>query len=232
MKFSKSNQKVTVCCVLWGKKFSEDYVHNLKAAVERNTTVDHEFVCLSDRQISGVKTKILKKGMDGWWNKLQLFDGEIKGRIIYLDLDTLITSNIDWLMNYKGNFAGIEDLGVANAHQQHLKGVMQSGVMAWRSEYMDWINLEFVLTQPEVVKRFRGDGEYLNSIIKSRDLLQRLYPNKIQSYKYQVYPDKLDDTSIICFHGRPSIIEAMSERISTTMATYEPQSWIRNYWHG
>ena len=56
-------------------------------------------------------------------------------------------------------------------------------------------------TQAVVMNKFRGDGEYLNSIVKSRDLLQHLYPNKVQSYKYTVYPDKLEDTSIICFHG-------------------------------
>lgn len=223
---------ITVCCVLWGDKFSEDYVHNLKAAVARNTTVSHEFVCLSDREISGVKTKLLRPGVSGWWNKLQLFDGQIKGRIVYLDLDTLITSNIDWLMKYTGTFAGIEDLGVANAHQQHLKGVMQSGVMAWRSEAMDWVHMEFSLTQAAVMGRFRGDGEYLNHIVKQRDLLQHLYPNKVQSYKYQVYPDNLDTTSIICFHGRPSIIQAMNETVTTPMATYEPQTWVKDYWHG
>ena len=122
---------ITVCCVLWGDKFSEEYVHKLKSAVERNTTRTHKFVCLSDRKIEGVETKILKPGMSGWWNKIQLFDGEISGRIVYLDLDTIITSSLDWLMDYSGNFMAIEDLGVANAHQQHLKGVMQSGVMAW-----------------------------------------------------------------------------------------------------
>ena len=221
---------ITVCCVLWGDKFDEKYVHNLKAAVEKNTTVPHEFVCLSDREIKGVKTKLLKGGYSGWWNKLQLFDGSIKGRIVYLDLDTLITSNIDWLMNYSGTFAGIEDLGVANAHQQHLKGVMQSGVMAWRSEAMDWVNFEFTFTQAAVMNTFRGDGEYLNHIVKSRDLLQRLYPNKIQSYKYTVYPDNLEGTSIICFHGRPSIIQAMNESVTTPLRTYEPQEWIKDYW--
>lgn len=222
---------VTVCCVLWGDKFGEEYVHNLKAAVARNTTVPHKFVCLSDRKIEGVETKLLRPGYDGWWNKLQLFDGHIKGRIVYLDLDTIITSNIDWLMKYSGNFAGIEDLGVANAHQQHLKGTLQSGVLAWRSEAMDWIHFEFTFTQAAVMSKFRGDGEYLNHIVKQRDLLQHLYPKKIQSYKYEVYPQRLEGTSIICFHGRPSIIQAMNESVTTPMRTYWPQEWIKDYWN-
>tara|TARA_B110000977_G_scaffold192303_1_gene265616 strand:+ start:1195 stop:1866 length:672 start_codon:yes stop_codon:yes gene_type:complete len=221
---------ITVCCVMWGDKFSEEYVHKLKRAVERNTTRKHKFVCLSDRKIEGIQTKILKPGMTGWWNKIQLFDGEISGRIVYLDLDTVITSSLDWLMDYNGTFMAIEDLGVANAHQQHLKGVMQSGVMAWRGAAMDWINAEFFFTREETLSKFRGDGEWLNSIIRKRDLLQHLYPNKLKSYKYEVYPDKLDDTSIICFHGRPSVIQAQNESVTTPMKTYEPQGWIEEYW--
>ena len=100
---------ITVACVLWGNKFSDKYAQNLKSMVERNTTVPHRFICFSDRKIEGVETKFLRPGMQGWWNKLQLFDGTLKGRVVYLDLDTLITGNIDWLMNYDGAFAGIED---------------------------------------------------------------------------------------------------------------------------
>ena len=124
---------ITVACVLWGNKFSEDYLYNLKSMVERNTTVDHRFVVLSDRSRKGIDSVILKPGFHGWWNKLQLFDTfhRLGPRVVYFDLDTLIVNNIDWLMEYKGNFMGIEDVGAVNAHQPHLKNTLMSGVMAW-----------------------------------------------------------------------------------------------------
>ena len=222
---------VTVCCVLWGDKFSEDYVRNLKAGVERNTTVRHKFVCLSDRHIEGVDTKFLKPGLTGWWNKLQLFDGDIYGRMVYLDLDTLIVGNIDWLLNYTGGFMGIEDLGHVNEHQPHLKDKLQSGVMAWDSESMDWVYKEFFFKRDAAAKEFRGDGEYLNQTITNRTLLQQVFPDELKSYKYEVYPDNIEDVSIICFHGRPSIIQSMSESITTPVRTYEPQEWVKDYWH-
>jgi hypothetical protein len=219
---------VTVCCVLWGDKFSEDYVRNLKAGVERNTTVRHKFVCLTDRHIDGVDTKFLKPGLTGWWNKLQLFDGDIYGRIVYLDLDTLIVNNIDWLLNYNGGFMGIEDLGAAR--QPLLRDRLQSGVMAWNSDSMDWVYKEFVFKKDTAVREFRGDGEYLNSVISNRNFLQRIYPNQLKSYKYDVYPENIGNVSIICFHGRPSIIQSMSESITTPVRTYEAQEWVKNYW--
>lgn len=223
---------VTVLCVLWGDKFSKDYVYNLKSAVARNTTVPHKFICLTDQVLEDVETLILRPGLEGWWNKMQLFDGRVKGRIVYLDLDTLITGNIDWLMNYDGPFAGIEDLGSVNSHQQHLKGKFQSGVVAWDSKDADWIWNDFNFRKGLATSAFRGDGEYLESIVPThrRVLLQRRYPQQIKSYKYDVYPNNIGGSSIVCFHGRPSIIQSMTETVETSTKTYEPQSWVSEYW--
>ena len=225
---------ITVACVLWGTKFPVQYVHNLKSMVERNSTIKHRFVCLSDKKVEGVETKILKPGYDGWWNKLQLFDPaqNLGERVVYLDLDTLIVNNIDWLLNYKGNFMGIEDVGAVNDHQPHLKGVMQSGVMSFNPLMYTqiWNQGSIDETLP---KKFRGDGEFLNAVFSplSRDLLQNVFPGRLKSYKYQVYPNRPDDkTSIICFHGRPSVIQAMNQSVTTPMRTYEPQKWIKEYW--
>jgi hypothetical protein len=223
---------VTVMCVLAGDKFSKDYVYNLKAAVARHATVPHRFVCLSDQFIDGVETLVLRPGLEGWWNKMQMFDGRVTGRIVYLDLDTLVIDNIDWLLEYDGNFAGIEDLGHVNAHQPHLIGKLQSGVLAWDSEDADWIWNEFSFRKGLAVSAFRGDGEYLEAVIPKhkRVLLQRLYPNQIKSYKYDVYPDNYQGASIICFHGRPSVIQAMTETVTTPVRSYEPQSWVGDHW--
>lgn len=226
---------VTVACVHWGNKFSLDYVYNLKAAVERNTTVPHKFVCFSDKGIPGVDVKILRPGYEGWWNKLQMFDpaNKVSDRVVYFDLDTIITGNIDWLLEDRSWFMGIEDVGAVNKHQPHLKNKLQTGVMAWDFNPNSHIWNTFVLSYDRVIDSYRGDGEYLSSIINPyhRTLLQHKYPNKLKSYKYDVYPNRpKEEVSIVCFHGRPSIEEAMVETIVTPMRTYEPQTWIKDYW--
>ena len=227
---------VTVACVYWGKKFSLDYVHNLKAAVERNTTVQHKFVCFSDRSLPGVDTKLLRPGYEGWWNKMQLFDPANKAgdRMVYLDLDTVITGNLDWLLEDRSWFMGIEDVGAVNKNQPHLKNRLQTGVMAWKFDPVSFLWNEFVLGFDRIIDSFRGDGEYLTSVINpyQRALLQHKYPGKLKSYKYDVYPNRpKEDVSIVCFHGRPSIEQAMVESITTPMRTYEPQKWIKDYWY-
>ena len=156
----------------------------------------------------------------------------LSNRVIYFDLDTLIVNNIDWLMNYQGMFMGIEDVGVVNKHQPHLKNKMQSAVMSWNYPFNGNIWTDFI-NDPTNMNRFRGDGEYLNAAVSatSRELLQKEFPGQLKSYKYQVYDTGIDDkTSIVCFHGRPSIIEAMSVPIQTSMQVYEPKKWIKDYW--
>lgn len=228
---------ITVACVFWGDKFSDDYVYNLKSMVERNTTVPHQFVCFSDRKLEGIKTVKLIPGYEGWWNKMQMFNTDFKlgNRVVYLDLDTLIVDNIDWLLEYDGMFMGIEDLGSVNEHQPELKGRLQSGVMAW--DYRLNSHLWNRFTSSGESQRYRGDGEYLNHIVPKyqRDFIQKRYKGKLKSYKYQVYSEGItDDLSIICFHGRPSIPQAMTETVTTgwknSGKTYEPQDWIKDYW--
>ena len=228
---------ITVACVFWGDKFSDDYVYNLKSMVERNTTVPHQFVCFSGRELEGIKTVKLIPGYEGWWNKMQMFNTDFKlgNRVVYLDLDTLIVDNIDWLLEYDGMFMGIEDLGAVNEHQPELKGRLQSGVMSW--DYRLNSHLWNRFTSSGESQRYRGDGEYLNHIVPKyqRDFIQKRYKGKLKSYKYQVYSEGItDDLSIICFHGRPSIPQAMVETVTTgwknSGKTYEPQDWIKDYW--
>jgi len=228
---------ITVACVFWGDKFSDDYVYNLKSMVERNTTVPHQFVCFSDRELEGIKTVKLIPGYEGWWNKMQMFNTDFKlgNRVVYLDLDTLIVDNIDWLLEYDGMFMGIEDLGAVNKHQPELKGRLQSGVMSWDYRLNSHLWNRFASSGES--QRYRGDGEYLNHIVPKyqRDFIQKRYKGKLKSYKYQVYSEGItDDLSIICFHGRPSIPQAMTETVTTgwknSGKTYEPQDWIKDYW--
>lgn len=230
------DKNVTVVCVFWGDKFSLDYVYNLKAMVERNTTVQHNFICFSDRQIPGIETILLPKGMMGWWNKIYLFnkDNGLSGRIVYFDLDTVIVNNIDWFMNWDGNFMGIEDLGAINSHQPHLKNKLQSPVLNFNHEKNIAIWDYYSKNKVTVEQRIRGDGEFLETILPKnyRTLLQDVFPNKLKSYKYHIYPNRPDkDVSIVCFHGRPSIIQSMTETVVTPMMTYEKNDWVKEYWN-
>ena len=231
---------INVVCVKTGDKFSDDYVLNLQEGVAKNVTVDHKFFCYTDKPVPGVKCLELPMDLGGWWNKMQLFSPETTirngiGKYVFLDLDTIITSNIDWLLDYDGEFMGIENLGINNSKYEDIRqyvGVLQSGVLAWDSLECSKIWDFFLKHKNEIMRNFRGDGEFLHALIKSPDLLQRLYPGKLRSYKYECYEEGLPkDTSIVCFHGQPSIEEAISTTVQPWGVTYEPREWVKEYWH-
>jgi hypothetical protein len=132
-------------------------------------------------------------------NKLALFrpgvfaEGE---RVLYLDLDTVITGSLDDIAAYDGEFAMLEDV--------IYPGQWGSGIMAWRGGFgADLWEAYEAAGFPEVPG---GDqawimGRAMQSGLKP-DLLQDLYPGQIASYKMSggvLAPQ----TRVVCFHGVP-----------------------------
>ena len=104
-------EKLTVICVLRSSpEYDASWVEKLKNGVERNMTVPHVFKCLSDVEVPCERIPMVED-WPGWWSKIELFrPGVITGKTLYLDLDTVILSNIDHLTNFKHDFAMMRNL--------------------------------------------------------------------------------------------------------------------------
>src|SRR3990167_11446347 len=104
---------LTVVCFLWHDPqgvrndiyvYDESHVRRLKQMVERNLTLPHEFICVSDRPIGGIKTIPLDftTFVHGTrFAKLMMYapEGKLAGkRLLYLDLDTVVTGSLDSLV--------------------------------------------------------------------------------------------------------------------------------------
>jgi hypothetical protein len=64
--------------------------------LSKHVTIDYEFLCLTNIELN-CKTIPLEYNHWGWWNKLQLY--KIPGPVFYMDIDTIITDNIDDILN-------------------------------------------------------------------------------------------------------------------------------------
>ena len=100
-------KRVNVVCVNWGKKYSPEYVFRLHNMIESNTTHEFKMFCLTDTPeiyTDKIKGVLLKPGLEGWWNKMQLFREDVlpRGEYIYFDLDVVIVDNIDCLFEHEG----------------------------------------------------------------------------------------------------------------------------------
>lgn len=190
-----------ICCIRAGEAFSPAYVTNLYDMVTRNLEAGFpgRFVCFTDRpnELSGIETAPLPASLPGWWSKLALFrDGLFPegDRVLFFDLDTVITGPIDKLASYDGDFAILRDFYRPNG--------LQSSVMAWEAG-----------EQTEIWESFEragcpmddpgGDQAWIERIGCQGWMRrwQTIFPGMFVSYKQtKGIPS---EASVVVFHGKP-----------------------------
>jgi len=209
---------INVVTIKWGRKYGPEYVNKLYRGVQEGLTAKHRFCCFTDDDEGidkEIQTMPLYGNYEGWWNKMLLFRGlpGLHGRIIWLDLDTVITGNIDFLTEYNGNLAWLRDF--------YRPQFGASGAMLMMDGANRWVWHRFEQRQHELMKRYYGDQEVINILLqnegKEADYLQDLWPDKIVSYKVHCQNRLPKEAAIVCFHGRPRPHEAES-------------AWISNFW--
>jgi hypothetical protein len=184
---------ITVAMVKSRPGYNAAYVNRLAAAVHDNLSVPHRMVCLTDDP-AGIKcsTKKLPAMVagHGWWAKLALHrPGVLSGKVLYLDLDTLIVGNLDFLDGYEGEFACLRDFYRPDGYG--------SGVMLWNAAqpqiWNDWKGSDHPL----------GDQGWLEQKVPGADRLQDLYPGKFVSFKVHCEQALPENAAVLCFHGYP-----------------------------
>ena len=85
---------LTIACVLRsGGPYNADWVSGLQANVARFAP-PHRFVCLSDVDVPCERVPLIT-GWPGWWAKIEVFrPGLFEGRVLYMDLDVLVTGDL------------------------------------------------------------------------------------------------------------------------------------------
>ncbi len=220
-------KKYYVICLKWGSKYGPEYVNKLYRMVQRNLTVNHEFICFTENPSNldtGIKIRDLEllQGIEGWWYKPTLFNPSLglEGTILFLDLDMIIFRNIDKLFSYKpGEFIIIRDFNrhlVGDSYDKFNSSIFRLDTGQHAQVYHDYI------ADTSVSRRFQGDQDWIRHAIKNN---YSYWPNEwIQSYKWEMRgkpamtvgargtrdfqvqgdPIVLDETSIAVFHGDPN----------------------------
>ena len=188
-----SENKYYLLCLKHGTKYSADYVNKLYNMVERNCTLDYEFVCLTDdsRGIDPrVKIISLPGGISGWWCKPYMFskDLPISGTVLYMDLDVVIASNIDKLFTWEPNrWCTIRDFTRVMRPKWNK---YNSSIVRFRAGELDFVWTEFDKDKISIQKRLHGDQDWLYEVTHKR-LGAMLYPDSwIQSWKWEVRKDR------------------------------------------
>ena len=180
------------------REYDFDYVANIYGGIKKYTP-EARVMLLTDIECAGHDMQVLPLEYDwpGWWSKLELFSPRIRGDLFYMDLDTIITGCLSEFLGI-GETALLSDLFRPEMAQSGLMYLTEDDrARVWRDLAVRGVN--------RTMKEFRGDGEYIRTVLTDAKRLQNLKPGRIVSYKADRIARKgvPDGASIVCFHGKP-----------------------------
>ena len=219
---------INCACVIHGNLYDWTYVEKLYSMLCRNMSVPvilHVFT-EEDRVVPEPFVKHVLdewENINGprkaWWYKMQLFNPKhFDGTLLYFDLDTVITGNLDWILDScPQSFWAIRDYKYL--WRNNWNGI-NSSVMYWHVPTFEYIWQEFNQGNPnEIAKRYPGDQDFITEKIHNSQL--RFFDKEsIVSWRWQIKDGGLDmvsrsyrqpgsgsvltpNASILVFHGKP-----------------------------
>lgn len=202
-----------VICVKWGDKYGSEYVTRLQSMVACHLPVNHEFVCLTDRPVEGVKCLAFESNLPTWWSKLEMFKpGRFSGENLYFDLDIVAKDDLSVFRRPKdGKLWALDDFsyslrtprrGLDEDMLRKLGGIgtCNSSIMSWHD---DAGRVAWETVTPEVMDRLHGDQNHITQALWPHSL--SLYPSGLAcSYKYHVLRNE-EFGSVVVFHGEPKV---------------------------
>jgi hypothetical protein len=197
---------LTVACVLKsGGDYWPEHVQALRDGVERNLSLAHRFVCLTDMEVDCERLP-LRNGWPGWWSKLELFDGRLEGSVVYLDLDTIVVGSLDEIA-IGHRFTVLRNFW-AEVYGEHDR--IGSGLMAWDCD-LSAIYHAFAAEPERFIREYKtrakwGDQGFIKDHTPVEpERWQDKHPGKVVSFKKHVRPAGRVPVgaAIVAFHGQP-----------------------------
>lgn len=209
---------LTVLCVCVGTKYPDEYVLKLQSMVARHLSIEHEFKCISDREIAGVSCIPSRDDWPGWWRKVELFRPGATGPFFYLDLDMVIVRSLDWIADYfdKG-FATIENWGSRPRQGPLYEDELSSALMIWSGNgETDRIYSNF---READIRRLHPHGDQTYITEQMRGAVTLIPQERMASYKRHCRDQGAppDAASVVAFHGVPAPHECSEQ-------------WVKDNW--
>ena len=221
-------------CVCYGNKYDVEYVQKLYNMVTRNTTHLINFYVFTDhvkmqKMVEGGRLYVKQfpeHDLDGWWNKMQLFhpDVQLPGTTLYMDLDVVITHNIDDFFTYKpeAKFVGMNDFNPVT--KQWNSSIMRFDQSHWH----DKLWRRFSKDKSNLLRRFPGDQNLISDFIKKEPGWESFPDSWTQSYKWYdrsgtrysrsaMTYEHNGESWVSVFHGQPNPHESTQE-------------WVKSAW--
>jgi hypothetical protein len=217
---------LSIVCVKWGTKYGPEYVKRLYEGVRRNISVPFQFVCFTEdssglEAVAHIQCMGLEPGWNGWWNKASLFSSSfpLTTRVLYIDLDTVVTGSIDALASYRGDFAILSTRGIDNEGKDFSNGY-NSSILMWDAASTKFSAVcECLREHFDLIHRFihRFD-HWLEMMVMDADLVQDVYPTQVVDFNNACTVAVPDGARVVVFPLKPKPHEVVSP------------SWVQRMW--
>ena len=140
---------IKICTVYFEGMYTPDYVSKLYRSLKRNTSIPFEFICLSDNP--NVEADVVlpynkHSDIKLHWHKLKFFSSQFANQkpgdeIIIMDIDQIITGNVDDLI---GHPVSDNELVTYGIWWDSVIGI-NGGFYKFKSGSLDYVWNDFVL---------------------------------------------------------------------------------------
>jgi len=227
------NSKIKqVLCIKWGDRYSADYVNRIYAMVERNITPPFRIICLTDNN-AGIRDEVVcrdlpslgcptPKTAPGKWPKTALWGEslfDIEGVVLFIDLDVIITDNLDPFFSYGSE----NDVILARNWVKPLEKLGQTSVFRFKIGQHSYMLENFQRDPENIANKYQFEQRYVTNCIKGG---VKFWPRKwVRHFRMDclgpwpmryIRPPKLPkDTKIVIFPGKPDPSDAIVGRWSS-----------------
>jgi len=251
-----------VICIKWGTKYDAADVNRLRSMVAANL---HDywlrFHCFTD-DARGLDAEIrvhplpvlaLADPADlkhGYRKEAGLCADDLGGldgaRVLFLDLDVVITGPLDDLIAYPRG----DEVVMIDDWNTPSRPIGQASCYSWRVGTLGAIRREFETRPREIAAQYgTACQEWFSDRVRAAGLMLRFWPRVwCRSFKFHalphwtlrcLVPPRLpEDCRVLVFHGEPKMPDALAGRWSVSHVpilkrvykTLRPAPWLADYW--
>jgi hypothetical protein len=242
-----------VLCMKWGTLYPAEYVNVLYSACRKYISGDFRFVCLTN-EAEGIRSEVQVHpipdiGLDEWhyyngaWPKIGVFRSDLyglKGRALFIDLDTVLLDNIDALFEQPGALVAID-----SRPWRFKTGEPRtmSSFFAFDLGSLGQVVDTLMADRDALVTRYQIEQDYLHDTVQGI----RYWPQEwVVSFKYHVRQPLIIDrfvgpkrpaspAKVLVFHGKPRPID-LARPFKGNWDRFPHHGsgvvdWMRDYWN-
>lgn len=239
----------TIICMKWGTRYGPEFVNRLYAAIQRYTERPTRLVCFTDDS-SGINPDVQTHDIPPLdlpeihankpWRKITMWKkdlADLSGDVLFLDLDLVVTGNLDVLFDYKpGHYC------VAENWTQMGQGIGNTSCYRFPVGEHSYLYDTLQADSQAMIDKYRISQVYISREISDIHFWPELW---CASFKHTLIPkwplnffkmpELPEDTRIVAFTGKPDQDEAIRGEwpapwYKKTYKYVKPTPWILEHW--